>query len=296
MINLLLSTEKINDIQICPTLYNYKHELSITPLKKPDFYEEGELMHAILALYYQSKMEKNVISTENLINFGRNYAAKNLNTLTAEQVEVVMKHAKMYFDYYGNNESWEILGVEEPFAKELYANNQIKIIVVGKDDLRIKANRGNGPVVIVDHKYEARFDQKVERDNQPLAYCWAYEVRDFIYNRIGKHKGKDRKVEDNLQRPWLSYAQYQINDWVDSVIESAHDLLRYLSNNKFPMRIHGCNVHGRKCTFYDICNTTPDNREYKINSFFKNKDKFSVMGNETSKGTISSPEEIQEEG
>lgn len=294
MINIVLSTEKLNDIQICPRLYYYKHELAIAPTVKPAFYEEGELMHAILALYYQFRMEKTPVIIEGLLNFGRNYAAKNLNTLKAEQVETVIKHAKMYLDYYGNNESWQILGIEEPFARELYVDDRIKIIVVGKNDLRVKTNHGNGPVVIVDHKYEARFDQKVERDNQPLAYCWAYDVRDFVYNRIGKHKGKDRKVDDNLQRPWLSYAQYQIDDWKQSVIESAHDVLRCIEKNKWPMRIHGCNVHGRKCTFYDICNTTPDNRDYKVNSFFKTKDKFSVMGDEekTIEGEVSGVEEI----
>lgn len=276
MLNLLLSAEKINDIQICPTLYHYKHELSQTPIVKPHYFEEGDLMHKMLEIYYRARMEKRDIFRDTIIELGRNYATK-LN-LKAEETEKSVEDFRMYFDHYANQESWIILGVEEPFAKEIYKDDEITIVLIGKSDLRIRANRGNGPEAIVDHKYESRFYTKMERENQPIAYCCAWELRDFIYNRIGKQKGK--KEDEKLLRPWLSYSEHQIKDWLDSVVESAHDILRYSSKNKWPMKFHGCTIFGKKCTFYDICNTTPDNREYKLNSFFKDKGSFSVMEEE----------------
>jgi hypothetical protein len=277
MINLLISVERLNDIQICPKLYFYKHELGQVPIEKPTYFQTGELMHEILRSYYQARIDSpnTLINWQQFIELGRNYAAKKL-TLTAQEVEETIRDASMYFTYYANSESWDILGVEEPFAKELFSNEQFRIVVIGKTDLRVVTNRGKGPQALIDHKYESRFEQKVERDNQPLAYCWAFELRDFIYNRIGKQKTK--KVEEKLLRPYLSYSQYQIDEWVESAIESANEIIRYVSANKWPMRIHGCNVHGRKCTYYDVCNTTPDNRQYKLDSFFKDKEKYSVMG------------------
>lgn len=276
MLNLVLSAEKINDIQICPTLYNYKHELGIVPTTKPYYFEEGELMHEMLKMYYTTRMNKETNYLNPIIEHGRNYAAKNIIGLKAEDVEEAIKDFQMYFEYYSQTESWEILGVEEPFAKELYVDSDLRIVVVGKSDLRVNT-RGNIKAV-VDHKYEARFYEKHERDNQSLCYCWAYEVRDFIYNRIGKQKTK--KVEDKLLRPYISYSDYQINDWKQSVIDSAADILRSLNSGRWPMRIHGCTIRGNKCTFYDVCNTVPDNREYKIDTMFKNRDKFSVMESE----------------
>lgn len=295
MLNIVLSVEKLNDLQICPLLYYYKHEAKKVPTRKADFLETGELIHEMLRIYYQSKIDKNVIPIATIIELGRNYAAKNL-ALKAEEVEVVIRDIKMYFEFYGVNESWLILGAEEPFAKELYIENDFRIILTGKTDLRVKTSRGSGPLALVDHKYEARFEEKLERDNQPIAYCWAFEINDFIYNRIGKQKSK--KVEEKLLRPYISYAKYQINDWIESAIETARDLIRFYTTEKYPMRYHGCRVHGRKCTFYDVCNTTPDNRTYKLDSLFKDRERGSLMGDnseKTSEGTVPSSEAIQEE-
>lgn len=276
MLNLVLSAEKLNDIQICPTLYHYKHELAQVPVQKPYYFEEGELMHLMLEMYYKLKMENNPIEINAIIDHSRNHATKM--NLKAEEVEKVIEDFRMYTDYYSESSSWEILGVEEPFAKEIYNDSTIRIVIIGKVDLRVKTNRGNGPTAIVDHKYEARFDQKLERENQPIAYCWAFEARDFIYNRIGKQKAK--KTEEKLLRPYFSYSEYQINDWKNSVIDSANDILKYINDDYWPMKFHGCVVHGKKCTFYDVCNTTPDNRVYKLDSFFKDKTGFSVMSKE----------------
>lgn len=274
MINLVLSTEKINDIQVCPTLYYYKHELAQTPIKKPYYYEEGDLMHKMLEIHYNGKMVEALVPESTIIEMGRNHATKM--NLKAEEVEKTIEDFKMYMEHYRGSDSWEILGVEEPFAKEIYTDNELKIVLVGKNDLRVKTNRGNGPIALVDHKYESRFYQKLERDNQAIAYCCAWEIRDFIYNRIGKQKTK--KEEDKLLRPYFSYSEYQIKDWLNSVVDSAHDIIRYTASEHWPMKFHGCGVHGKRCTFYDVCNTTPDNRAYKLDSFFKEKGNFSVMG------------------
>ncbi len=276
MLNVLLSAEKLNDIQICPTLYNYKHELLKVPIRKPDYFEEGELMHEILRIYYSSKMTGEQLTFDQMLDSGRNFAAKG--NLTSESVEETIKDARMYLEFYKYSDSWEILGVEEPFAKELYSDEELRIVLIGKSDLIVKTNRGSGPIAVVDHKYESRFYEKLERDNQPLSYCWAFEARDFIYNRIGKQKTK--KTEEKLLRPYFSFSEFQINDWKNSVIEIAHDLLRYYTKDVWPMRFHGCTIHGRRCTFYDVCNSTPDNRIYKLESLFRDKGKFSVMGDE----------------
>lgn len=274
MINLLLSNEKLNDFQVCPLLYYYKHELRKAPVVKAVFFEEGDLMHEILRLYYLDKMEGKNSPWHSFLDLGRNYAAKKL-AIKSDVVETVIADAEMYFHFYAGNESWTIEGVEEPFAKELFSDGNIRVIVQGKSDLRIKISKG--PRAIVDHKYEARFKTKQERDNQPLCYSWAYETRDFIYNRIGKNRSANTKVEEKLLRPYLSYSDYQIDDWVQSAIDTAKEIITCYSANYWPMKYHGCTVEGNKCTFYEICNTTPNNREYKMNTFFKDREAHNVM-------------------
>lgn len=276
MINLVLSTEKINDFQTCPLLYHYKHNIRKIPAKKATYFETGELIHYMLQEYYTTKLHIDSISLslEVIIEKARNYAANNLK-ITAEELEIVIADFRMYYEHYANSESWVILGVEEPFAKELFTEGEIRVVITGKSDLRIATMRGNGPHAIVDHKYEGRFNEKCERDNQPLCYSWAFGTRDFIYNRIGKQKSK--KPEDKLLRPYFSFAQFQINDWVESIKNTAYDILKCYELNTWPMKFSGCNFHGNKCSYYDICNTTPDNREYKLETMFADRGDSKLM-------------------
>ena len=268
MINLVLSSHRISDAQICPRLLFYKNVLLRVPLKNYDYNMEGELIHHIMKLYYKSIMDKQEIDLKLLMELGRNYAAKNLE-LNSELVEKAIKAAEMYFEYYNSlGESWEVIGVEEPFAKTLFENDSIRVIITGTIDLIVKTNYGNGPTLIVDHKYESQFRAKRERDNQPLCYCWATGLRDFIYNRIGKQASY--KPKDRLKRePWISYTEEQINEWEDATLATALEIIRYNEAKVYPPRITGCQVFGRKCTYYDVCNTSPKTREFKLKTFFK---------------------------
>jgi hypothetical protein len=275
MINLLLSTEKINDLNTCPLLYYNKHELKQAPSKKANFLEAGELIHEMLAFYYLGLIPNNPKpNLDNILTHGRNYAAKNL-LLQAIEVEEVIKDFRLYHNHYSGSETWQIDAVEEPFAKLLYENAQIRIAVTGKVDLRITTNNGRGIPVVVDHKYEATFRQKFDRDNQALCYAWAYDVNDFVYNRIGKQKDVSKKL---AREPYFCFSKYQIEDWKAATIETALDLYRYHEREVFPMRYTGCHANGYRCTFYDICNTSPDNREYKLKTTFNKRKEHILMG------------------
>ena len=267
MINLVLSSHRIDTAQICPRLFNYIFEVQKGPITDdPDYFQEGTLMHWILAEYYRAKMDGKNPDYELIFELARNYAAENL-TLKSELIESTITDAQMYFDFYVSD-NWIIEGVEEPFAKELFSNDQFRIVVTGRNDLRIRIGI-NGPRVIVDHKYEAQFRNKGDRDNQPLTYCWGYNCRNFLFNRIGKQQSY--KPDKRLQRPLLSYGEHQIEEWKDSAIYTALEILKFHEANYWPARYSACQIHGKKCTFYDLCNTTPSNREYKLNTFFKDK-------------------------
>lgn len=260
---------------ICPQLYYYKYSLLKAPLITPEYFDEGSLLHKIMEIYYGHKIKNEPVNYDIMYELGKNYAAKHLS-LSAEATEETIKDCKMYFNYYEDQGStWVIEAVEEPFAKELYSGKNIRIVISGKVDMRARTMSGKGPRVIIDHKYEGRFREKRERDNQPLAYSWAFDTKDFIYNRIGKQKSY--KPEKRLARPYFNYSKHQIEEWKEAAIYAALEVLKYNESDYWPMRITGCNLHGNKCTFYDVCNTTPDNREYKLNSLFGAKKKHDLM-------------------
>lgn len=274
MLNVVLSVMKINDFSICPRLYWYKYVLGQVPAEKPSFMDEGDIMHFGLNVYYEALAKGETPPPDTaIVEMMRNHATEL--SLEASLVESTCTDFLMHQNYYRGKETWKIEASEEPFAKILYQNKDVTIVLNGKTDIRVVTMGGNGPRALVDHKYLSQFREQSSRDNQPLAYCWAYEVNDFIFNRIGKQKSYS--PDKRLQRPYINYSKFQIEEWKESAIEIALDIMKYEQMDNWPMRFTGCTLHGRKCTYHDVCNTTPDNRQYKLSEFITKESGRSVM-------------------
>jgi len=268
-LNLVLSSHRISHAQTCLRYYYYKHELMKGPIKREVYFDEGDILHAMLKMYYTAKMNGTSISDKLIFELGRNFAAQSTE-VSSEIVESTIDAMDMYIQHYKGDNDWKILAVEQSFVKILFENEKIRIIATGTPDLVVKTMRGKGPRVLVDHKYEAQFRRKFPRDNQPLTYCWGTGISDFLYNRIGKQKSY--KPEQRLVRdPYFSYGKHHIEEWKESTIATCLEIIRCHELDYYPPRLLGCVYMGRKCTFHDVCHTTPNNREYKLNTFFKDE-------------------------
>ena len=263
--NFLLSTSKINNASVCPRLFYFHDILEREPISKPAHLESGDLFHQMLEMHYNSKINND--SSINIIEASRNIAAKTLD-LSGEDVEETIKLYKEYVGHY-QYETWIPLAAEESFCKQLYASDDLNIFVEGKIDLRIETKAG-GSNAVVDHKKTGRDNTPPERDNQKLAYCWATGYRDFIINQCGTQKSK--KIDDRMKRYYFHYDDHQIQEWIDSTIDLAMEILDRMASNKYPARYTGCIKYGYKCSFYDVCNSQQDLWEWKLKSEFKKKD------------------------
>lgn len=262
MRNLVLSADKLSDITICPRRYWFKHELRKIPASKPKYLSEGELFHSILEYYYNDIMKERKQNNGFYIEIARNKAAE-FSDLNIEESELLVKILIDYLNYYAN-ESWKILGVEAPFAKVFIEDEKmdLRVIIRGKSDLVVDAS---GNKAIVDHKVVSQNRAIFGRNNQNLAYLWALDSRDFIINSIGKQK--TLPSEKKFRREYFSYGEHQIEEWKESTMNSIFNLMRYNEMNYFPAHFTGCSLHGLRCAYYEVCESTPDNWEYKLASF-----------------------------
>lgn len=275
MNNLLLSVNKLEHIQICPRLFKYEHLDRLTPIASKSYLDAGDFMHWMLKQYYIAKLKNETFDITSFRENANNWAALN-SPLSTVDVETTITDFEMYLNYYGPKDSFTIEAVEEPFAKELYVEDDFRVVLVGKVDLRIK--KGNDLRIIVDHKYEGQFREKRNRNNQPLAYCWAFDIHDFMYNRIGKQKSY--KPEQRLARPYFNYASYQIKEWHESAVTSAREIVRHAKEDYWPARFTACSFHGNRCTFYDLCDSSASMQEHKRKDLFRIKDEHDIMSEE----------------
>jgi len=280
MKNLILSTDKLNNFEDCPRLYEYSHIKNLTSKIKPKYFSEGDFIHRILEIYYTDIMKGRKQELNFYIELARNLAITQFSTeLSHEEIEEIIKVFSEYYNFY-QIEPWKILKVEEPFAKVILEDSKLdlRIIVRGKSDLIVETQGINAGV---DHKFIARNMTLSDRDNQKLCYSWAFSLKDFFINSIGKQKSL--KLEDKFKRIYFNYSKHQIDEWIENTINSALEMIRYFELDHFPIRYKSCiNLFGSKCTFHDLCNTSPDNRAYKLNEFVV-KEEYDIMAKSENK-------------
>ena len=275
MRNLILSVDKLNTFSTCPRKYYFEHELKKTYTVKPKYFLEGEFGHLCLEFYYLDKIAGKTRSTIEYIEHFRNEAIKfttKYPTYKFEESEEIITALDKYLKFHCNEE-WVIEGAEVPFAKVLWQDDKLnlKIIIRGKVDLLVDTKQFKA---VVDHKFLGRKKEIPSRDNQKLAYCWAFDRKDFIINVIGKQK--TLKDDEKFIRPYFNYSTHQIEEWKEETILTAIEMVRASETGVWQGRYTGCHAFDYKCLFTGVCDTTKDNREYALESF-ANREDYDVM-------------------
>lgn len=265
---ILISGSQLDYIQTCPRLHYYRNILRIFSIEdKSEPLQKGDLIHYLLELHYKSIMAGELLSLENIANLGLNKATEL--SLSLEDTQKVIHLYEEYRDFYPVGNDWLPEEVEVPFAKVVYEDDDLRIIDEGKIDLLAKNNKLSLSLVI-DHKYSSHNSQVVERETQNLNYCLVTGRRDFIINQLGDQKSLD--VEKRMLRPYFCYGEHEIeefrNDLIYWTLEIVRNHARALANDYIPANRKSCFSFFKKCAYYDLCQTTPDNFEYKVKSEF----------------------------
>jgi hypothetical protein len=277
MNTLLISPTKLDRIQQCEELFRYSYVKELSTFQKPTYQDEGDLFHFFLENYYKNKRDSKDYNIDHIIELGRNRAT-SLN-LNYDELDENIRLFREYVTYYAM-ESWRIDDVEVPFAVELFKSEELdlQIVMEGKIDLLATEEKTNTRIV-VDHKRVSRNYTPYDRDNQKLAYCLASGRRDFIINQIGDQKSYD--VDKRLRRYWFTYADHQIAEFVENSIEWSLEMIKVMKADKdgtFVRRnYNSCYHFNIKCMFYDVCNTTEDNKVFKLDQAYKPKVSFDLF-------------------
>jgi hypothetical protein len=273
MRNLVLSVDKLNTHSSCPRRYYFHHVLNRESPEKPKYFLEGEFYHKCLEYYYRDKIKSRVQSIPFYLDIAANFAT-SFEGLDYSDFETLFKIFSEYLTYY-ENEDWTIENVEVPFAKILFEDKtaDLRVIVRGKADLLITTK--TGLKATVDHKLLARFEGNSERDNQILAYSWAFDRRDFFLNKSGKQTSYS--PEKKFVRDYFCVSNENVEEWIETTIYASLEIARQFEKNYFPGKFTACNYKGHKCTFHDVCSRGQKNWEYMLTSQFSERKEFDLM-------------------
>lgn len=274
--NIVLDASKIDLFETCPRRYQFRHELNKTTHKKAEALDKGGLGHDGLEVYF-NLLKEGVHYTDRMqacLNKIRERSSDPDNSdLEPEDVNQLLSAIEQSCDYWRaeDENSLEVLGVEESFAYVLHEDEYVRIIISGKIDLRVNfkgigrsASYENLPF---DHKTFSRESMTLRKSNQFINYCSAVGSNYLIVNKIGLQKTV--KPEDKFKRLPLSYDPIYIADWKSNLTKMiTQEYLTCVAENYWPEKPTSCNKFNRLCEYYDICDSSgQEAKEFKMSDY-----------------------------
>lgn len=260
---IVLDASKIDLFETCPCRYNIRHNLNKTlPLiNKSEALDKGSLAHAGFEVYFSGLAEGKHYADrmQSVVMKMRELAANpDQSNLEPEEVEHLITAIAESCDYWRSEDEncLEILAVEQPFAYELFSDDEVRIILSGKIDLLTNFN-GIGRAASYknlpfDHKTFSRDSNLLRKSNQFINYCNAVGSNYLIVNRVGLQKSL--KAEEKFKRIPLSYDPFYIQSWKDNLTKMIlQEYLTCVAENYWPEKPTSCNKFNRLCEYYRIC-------------------------------------------
>lgn len=269
-----LDSTILNTLQNCGRKVKMEFIDNWRPAEKAEALEKGDLLHQMFAHYYRGRrdgrtkadMDHALLIAESIAK-GRE-AAVNM-ALSLATVEEDVKQFRENVLYW-QRDGWKILEVEQSFSKILYERPDtperegIRVLYEGIIDLVVE-HPSPHMIAVVDHKSASRKSNPVKTSNQFMGYCWCLDKSEIIINRIGFQK--TLPAAERFQRIFISYEKELLREWVQSAVYWAQVLASYIDNNYFPPNFTSCDKYSG-CIFQQVCNTIPQVRDFKLQSFY----------------------------
>lgn len=229
--------------------------------------EMGTIVHEFLKYYYKSVIQG--IKKSDAIGFGLTKATeisqnpKEVNNCKPEDISLALKTCEEYVDYY-KNDQWIPLEVEVVKKKQLYQDDEVRIIWAAKVDYIGDSNNG---IYNWDHKTMKQRRDSITLNNQFTGQCFVMGTRVMYVNKVGFQTSL--KPADKFMRVPLSYTADRILEWQEEIVPFwVKMILMYEETGYFPPNFNNCESKFGFCEFKAVCEHNRNMREIELASQF----------------------------
>ncbi len=239
---------------LCPERFKNRYKLNLGHSSKNAALDRGNLIHIACEVYYESlKTGAKYEFAVNSALMKMKFAFATESDLDNDEADRLVDTMEEYFDFWRvADQSFEILGVEEPFVYRLYEDDEVAINLAGKIDLRVRDNKYDN--LPYDHKSFSRSGPVNQMSNQFKNYCVVTKSNFLIVNRIGLQKSL--KPHEKYLRIPLTYDPLIFEAWKKNVV---HNIMYYLqceAEGYWPTNETSCDKYNRPCEYLDVCNSS----------------------------------------
>lgn len=267
-VSIILDATMIDTLQLCACKFNYRfNHNKVTPEKAKPL-DRGTLVHIGLESYFGCLKEgfRFTNAVDRMVEDVRIETVTNSDLdpdVSKRVVDVLIE----YVNYWRHtDETLTIKEVEASFAYELYSDEFIKLIMIGKIDLIADDNKYTN--LPYDHKSYDRDYPSRRLTNQFLNYSYATGSNYLIVDKVGFQTSL--KAEQKFKRIPLSYDPLVLSQWKDNTVKWAFAYLQMASENSWPLNLTSCDKFNRQCEYYEVCDSSGvEAKEYKLLTNFR---------------------------
>jgi len=266
-----LDMTKMDTFQRCGELLNLRFNRDLTTQTKNIYLDAGDLTHVGTERYYNAlKQGQHYDDAVHEMLIAIDTRAALESDLPDYEVTHIKRVLELYCDHWRvEDQGWKIDFIEEPFSYVLYEDDTFRIQFSGKIDLiKTDFRYTNLPV---DTKTFRKDFEVLRMNNQFINYAIATNSNWLMVNRIGLHEldtSKQKPLHERFKRIMLSYDDVYKEQWKRNMIIWAMKYWDSLSTNTWELNFAGCFAYGRKCDFYDVCDTSgQEAKAFKLKDF-----------------------------
>lgn len=274
-VNIVMDMSQYDMFLLCPFRFRNRYKLNLDSPTKAVSLDRGSLIHVANEVYYECLKQKSSYEyavDSALLKMKEAFALES--DLDNDEANRLVDTMEEYFDFWRvADQAFEILGVEESFLYQLYEDEEVKIYLAGKIDLRVKDNKYNN--LPYDHKSFSRSGPVNEMSNQFKNYCVVANSNYLIVNRIGLQK--TLKPHEKFLRVPLTYDHLIFESWKKNVVANIMYYLQCEASGYWPTNETSCDKFNRRCEYYEVCTSSGEEaKQYKLMSNFKVVDAWDV--------------------
>lgn len=168
----------------------------------------------------------------------------------------VLTTYEQYLDFY-RNDFWVPLEIEVVKSKQLYEDDEIRILWKAKLDWVVDTNEA---ILPCDHKTMKANRDSIKLNNQFKGQCHVMETRRMVINKIGFQKTLEPK--EKFIREMMNYSSDQLLEWQSVTLPYwCKMLLMWQETGLWPANYSNCESKFGRCKYYEVCAADRNMRE-----------------------------------
>jgi len=272
--NVIFDATLLSSFMGCERLADYQFNHNLTPITgHGKSLELGILFHKMIEHYNLARRDG--LRREDAALKGQDAGAKfiagdendpenypGIHNANDEEVSHLLDTFDQYVNFY-RNDHHTVIDVERVHSKQIYEDDEVRILWKAKVDVRIDTVDG---IISKDYKTAGRRAKTSSLNTQFMGHCIILGTPYMIVDKVGLQK--TLKPEEKFERIHMNYSRDRLVEQIQIIAHWAYRYIEYIERGYPVPNYTHCDKFGG-CQFRFVCECDRSMREDELRQHFK---------------------------